>query len=506
MSRLFKKTLVVMIVLFGAIATATSAVSGWNLYTQATRDYESKGAAIARSIAGSSAELLHRDVATIQSLIDEFATIDGVAYIFVADESGDVVSHTFVPGIPEPVLRAQRDIQREGLRDDLITITWLEAGASLDAVDIAAPILAGAAGYAHVGMDRRLLRARARSAILGQQGAVFAVFLATIGVSWVLVNRISQPLNLLARHARTLAAKDFTSEPHVSGEVVALSERSHDEIGHLASSFIHMERALQQYIVNLRDTTAAKERIESELKVAHDIQMAMVPKTFALFRERQDCDLFAALVPAKEVGGDFYDFGFLDEAHLFMAIGDVAGKGVPAALFMAMTTTLLRSLQRHLQDPGQMLTRLNDELCRDNAMAMFVTLFVAVLDVLTGRLQFSNGGHNLPYVMSHGGIRTLANPTNGLALGAFDDVTYQTSEVILHAGDGLLLYTDGVTEAMDSSQHLLSEERLMEFLRTAGENAPDLLTQRLIDEVHRFAGGAEQSDDITVLALRYLGR
>jgi sigma-B regulation protein RsbU (phosphoserine phosphatase) len=173
---------------------------------------------------------------------------------------------------------------------------------------------------------------------------------------------------------------------------------------------------------------------------------------------------------------------------------------------MAMTTTLLRSLQRQLQDPGQMLARLNDELCRDNAMAMFVTLFVAVLDVRTGRLQFSNGGHNLPYVMSRGGIRTLANPGNGLALGAFDDVTYHTSEVMLDAGDGLLLYTDGVTEAMDSSQQLWSEGRLMEFLKTAEESAPDLLIQRLIDEVHRFAGGAEQSDDITVLALRYLGR
>ena len=211
MSRLFKKTLVVMIVLFGAIATATSAVSGWNLYTQATRDYESKGAAIARSVAGSSAELLHRDVATIQSLIDEFATIDGVAYVFVADESGDVVSHTFVPGIPEPVLRAQRDIHREGLRDDL-TITWLEAGASLDAVDIAAPILAGAAGYAHVGMDRRLLLARARSAILRQQGAVFAVFLATGGVSWVLVNRISQPA--VSKNSVQPIARDTT--PHDS--------------------------------------------------------------------------------------------------------------------------------------------------------------------------------------------------------------------------------------------------------------------------------------------------
>jgi len=269
-SRLFKKTLLVMILLFGLIAAATSAVAGWNLYAQSTRDYESKGAAIAHSVAESSAELLHRDVATIQTLIDEFATIDGVAYVLVADQSGEIVSHTFVPGVPEAVLAAQRRVQRQELRDEM-TITQLDAIGVGDAVDVAAPILAGAGGYVHVGMDRRLQRARIRTAILGQQAAVAAVFAGTILVSWLLVNRISRPLNLLAQHARNLAADNFSTASPVSSEVVALSSRSRDEIGLVASSFVHMERALRQFIVDLQETTAAKQRIESELKIAHDI-------------------------------------------------------------------------------------------------------------------------------------------------------------------------------------------------------------------------------------------
>jgi sigma-B regulation protein RsbU (phosphoserine phosphatase) len=265
-----------------------------------------------------------------------------------------------------------------------------------------------------------------------------------------------------------------------------------------------MERTLQQYLKNLQETTAAKERIESELKIAHDIQMSMVPKIFPPFPHRREFDVHAILVPAKEVGGDFYDFFFIDEDHLCFAIGDVSGKGVPASLFMAVTITLLKASTSRGSSPDEILSRLNEEICRDNSSCMFVTLFTAILDIRTGRVEYSNGGHNLPYLLSDGQIQPLDN-TGGMVLGAMEGVKYARNGMVLQPGDKLLLYTDGVTEAMDERENLFSERRLEEFLASVDNASPDDLTSGLVSEVRRFAAGAAQSDDITILALRYWG-
>ena len=169
--------------------------------------------------------------------------------------------------------------------------------------------------------------------------------------------------------------------------------RSKDEVGRLADSFSHMKNSLKQYIKELTETTAAKERIESELKVAHDIQMSLLPK---LFPERKEFDIYATLEPAREVGGDLYDFSLLEEDRLFFLVGDVSGKGVPAALFMAVAKTLLNRLAERCTDPSLVLTQVNKELCRENESSMFVTLFCGLLDFKTGDLLFSNAGHNPP--------------------------------------------------------------------------------------------------------------
>ncbi len=504
MSRLFTKTLLVMIVLFGVIAAASSGRAAWNLNRQLTREYESKGTALASSLANSSGELLAgRALPMIQSIVDQFETIEGVAYIFVGDANGDIVAHTFVPGIPEAAVRFHQEVKSRGLHDEVI-IRNLDVEGFSSVIAIAAPVLSGSAGYAHVGMDRSLIRARIRSVIIQQQALVLGVFLFAVLAAWVLVKRISRPLNLLAEHARTLATADFAAGSQVASEIEGLAKRQRDEIGELAASFVYMEKTLERYLADLRETTAAKERIESELAIARDIQMNMVPKQFPPFPERSECDLFATLEPAKEVGGDFYDFGFIDRDRLFITVGDVSGKGVPAALFMATTRTLLRATIGRTEGPEELMTRLNDEISRDNASAMFVTLFIAVLDVSTGRMRYCNAGHTLPYLLSAGRVQAIEN-TPGAAVGAFEGVRYQGNAIRLEPGDGLMLYTDGVTEAMNARDEQFSDRRLEGFLRSAGPSTSEDLTRRLLAEVRRFADGAPQSDDITIVTLQYAG-
>jgi sigma-B regulation protein RsbU (phosphoserine phosphatase) len=500
---LFTKTLVIIVVLFGIIATATSILSGWNLYRNLTQEYQSKGVAIAKSIADSSVEmLLNADVSTIQSVVDQFTEIEGVSYVIVFDGQGEAISHTFVPTVPGDVLELQRQTLTQAFNGGALT-NHLRVEGMGDFLDIALPILAGVAGYVHVGMDRSLIRSRIWSAVATQQALMFIIFSLSVLVAYALVNRISQPLKQLADHAGKLATQDF-SEPEIGpSDIDHLPKKSQDEVGKLAESFITMESALRQSVRELKETTAAKERIESELKIARDIQMSMVPKTFPPFPNRPEFDLYATLVPAREVGGDFYDFLFIDDNRLCFAIGDVSGKGIPAALFMAVTRTLFRTAATNVSQPDKILSLLNLETCRNNDSCMFVTVFCAVLDTRTGKVEYSNGGHNLPYLISHDEITTLKN-TGGMALGFTEDATYRSEKIVLRAGDGLFLYTDGVTEAMDDRGNQFSEPRLEAFLHQVNGSSATEIIHRAVDQVKHHSAGAPQSDDITVLTLKYL--
>jgi sigma-B regulation protein RsbU (phosphoserine phosphatase) len=283
-----------------------------------------------------------------------------------------------------------------------------------------------------------------------------------------------------------------------------LPKSSNDEVGELAESFITMEHALRQSVRDLKETTAAKERFESELTIAHDIQMSMVPKTFPPFPHRPEFELYATLVPAREVGGDFYDFFFIDYNHLCFVVGDVSGKGVPAALFMAVTRTLFRTAATKEKGPDKILSLLNLDICQGNDSCMFDTVFCAVLDIRTGEIDYSNGGHNLPYFVSHAETVPLRN-TGGMALGCVKDVNYRSEKITLQAGEGLFLYTDGVTEAMDDKGNQFSEIRLEQFLRQANGASVTEIIRGAVNQVQSHSAGAPQSDDITALALKYLG-
>lgn len=505
MSKLFQRTLVIMVVLFGIIAVATSLLSGWNLYRSLTEEFTSKGTAIARSIANSSVEiLLNRDASTIQAVIDQFTNIAGVAYVYVIDAHNDIISHTFVPGIPAEVLQASEEAPTRTFKED-IGVKELQIAGLGDVIDVSSPILAGVAGHVHVGMDKKLIRKRLFAVVVRQQGLIFVIFLLSMVLAYGLVSRISQPLRRLAEHAKGLATHDFAAAEDTQSDAIApLASGSRDEVGELAASLIYMEQELRKSIRNLTETTAAKERIESELQIARDIQMSILPKIFPPFPDRPEFDLYAMIEPAKEVGGDFYDFFFIDDDCLYFVIGDVSDKGVPASLFMAVTKTLLRAKTAPNMMPDEILAQVNNELCVDNDTNMFVTVFCARLHTRTGSLWYSNGGHNPPYRLSASGKVEALERTGGLVLGVMEDTPYQTKQTTLRQGDGLFLYTDGITEAMDTQGNLFSDERLQTCLRQTSGASPRDIIRGVVDEVKRFASTAPQSDDMTALALTYL--
>ena len=248
-----------------------------------------------------------------------------------------------------------------------------------------------------------------------------------------------------------------------------------------------------------------KDRMQQELDVGRDIQLSMVPLDFATSPEHADVSLFARLQPAREVGGDFYDFQFVGDTRLFLCIGDVSDKGVPAALFMAVTKTLIRSRSTDDLSPGSILTRVNDELSRDNAQCMFVTLFAAILELQTGELVYSNAGHNPPYVLRQGGAVESLGDRHGPLAGARRGIAYGESRGTLRPGDTLLAYTDGVTEAINARGELFSPPRLAALLETAPSPSPRKLVDGIVEAVNAFAEAAEQADDITLLAVQRRG-
>jgi len=251
-------------------------------------------------------------------------------------------------------------------------------------------------------------------------------------------------------------------------------------------------------------TEAEKRVMEGELAAAHEIQMSILPKIFPAFPERKEFDLHAILEPAREVGGDLYDFYSLDEDRLFFVIGDVSGKGVPASLFMAITMTLFKVNVEGGGSPAEVMTRVNDQLSRDNDAAMFVTTVCGVLDVPTGELTLANGGHNPPLILGADGLRAVAGVPS-MVVGAMEGIPYPLLTETLKPGEVLVLFTDGVTEAMNGVDEAYGDDRLAdELLKVASRPAADI-TQAILDDIRLFTGETPQSDDITLLALRYSG-
>lgn len=258
-----------------------------------------------------------------------------------------------------------------------------------------------------------------------------------------------------------------------------------------------------RHALKARDELVAVQR---DLATATRIQQSLLPKTFPPFPHRPEIDVYAQMLTAKEVGGDFYDYYFIDEDRLAFAVGDVSGKGIPAAIYMAVSRTLLKAIAHQIVNPGEVLRKLNNLLIPESDARTFVTIFFAVMNVHTGEVQYSNGGHNLPYHLRATGEIEQLPMTDGIFLGKFAHIDFETRRLHLGKGDSLFLYTDGVPEAMNPEMELYQEERLESYLQsTRGCGIQEIISGSFVD-LKKHTCNAPQSDDITIMALRYAGK
>ncbi len=271
--------------------------------------------------------------------------------------------------------------------------------------------------------------------------------------------------------------------------------------------FMSLSCGINTMVSALKNAIAeAKGRIDTELQVAKAIQHSALPETKRLPCIGIDFEINAEMYTAKEVGGDFYDFFFADADHLVFTVADVSGKGIPAALFMMKCKTLINSIAESEHSPAAILTEANERLCEGNEMEMFVTVWLGIFEISSGRLRFANAGHNLPLLARSGGSFEYLSGTSGLVLGGMDGVKYKEFELVLDCGDSIFLYTDGVTEAIDGNESAYGEERLKKVLDMCCDRIPSELTERVKDDLSSFTKGEPQFDDVTLLALRVLSR
>lgn len=323
----------------------------------------------------------------------------------------------------------------------------------------------------------------------------------------LITNRnVVQPIKQLSAHMGAFNKDADTLE------LASFVTKSQDEIGVMAQSFNNMAKNIKEYVENLRVVTADKQRIATELNVANTIQSSMLPRMFPYPPDRREFSVYATMEPAKSVGGDFYDFYVLHglEAtgtHLVFVIADVSGKGIPAALFMAITQSLLKTRAMQGETPAHIFASVNDQLCQNNDAGMFVTAYMGLLELSTGKLTVANAGHNPPLLRRRDGIYEWLRHKSGFVLAGMEHMMYTDIELQLEPGDRLFLYTDGVTEALNPEQELYGEKRLEETLNASDKNPMGVmeLLPYIKESIDKFANGAEQADDVTMLVLDWFG-
>lgn len=340
---------------------------------------------------------------------------------------------------------------------------------------------------------------RAIQTVLVLVALVCAAAVAVVAMASVaLARKLTTPLSHLLEGVERIGGGDLTTQ---------LEVHTGDEIETLANAFNHMTASLQQHIRDLTAVTAEKERIGAELNVATKIQKDMLPNIFPAFPERREFDIYATMDPAKEVGGDFYDFFMVDDTHLAVVMADVSGKGVPAALFMVIAKTIIKNQALTGESLDQVFQRANDQLCENDGEGLFVIAFMGLLDLKDGGFTYVNAGHNPPLLRRKGGTYEYLKLDPGFVLAGLEGMTYDTAHLTLAPGDTLYLYTDGVTEALNPEEELFGEDRLRAALNNP--QAIHLPVAQLLPylraALEQYARGAEQADDITMLGITYRG-
>ncbi len=327
---------------------------------------------------------------------------------------------------------------------------------------------------------------------------VFAILAAIIITNFFRM-QVFAPINRVSDEASRFARENTKGRP--------LGKLSpYKELHILANSIDTMETQMLNYVDDLTTITAERERINTELSFASAIQENALPNTFPAFPDRKEFDIFASMRPAKEVGGDFYNFFLVDDDHLALMIGDVSGKGVPAALFMMMSNIMLKFSISSGGSPGEILQEVNDAICQENRQDMFVTLWLGILELSTGKLVGANAGHEDAAICRKGGEFELLTSKHGIIIGAFPGVKYKEFEILLEAGDKIFIYTDGVPEATDADDNMFTLKRMIDVLNSLKEGSPQEILEGVYRSVEEFAGSAPQFDDLTMLGLEYKGK
>lgn len=510
---------------------------GEPVWTDVMDDAYGRGLGIVCAMPVYDGEHRFRAVAAAGALLDDInrnimeTKIGESGYVFVLNESGQVILSPMIRkdengGViredflesENPQLRAAARLMMEGgsgvtdlkLPDGagrevymaytpLNTLPWF-IGAVIDVEEVVAP----------AAESERVIAASAQAAAATVNryiGMIFLLFAIVLSISVALTfifgnvftERLVRPLDQLTAGVREISAGNLAAQITID---------TGDEIQVLAGAFNAMTTELAEYMANLTRVTADKERIATELSVATQIQTSMLPCIFPAFPERSEFDIFASMHAAKEVGGDFYDFFLIDHARLAVVMADVSGKGVPAALFMVIAKTLIKNHAQIGLAPARVFETVNDQLCESNDAGMFVTAFMGILEIETGKFTYANAGHNPPLLSREGRPFEWLETAPGFVLAGMEGISFTEREIMLHEGDRLFLYTDGVTEALNQEQDLYTERRLLQFFNSGvmDQKSVEEILEAESGDIRRFASGAAQADDITMLVLKINGR
>ncbi|MCR4818724.1 MAG: SpoIIE family protein phosphatase [Fretibacterium sp.] len=537
-SNLTVQILTGVVVAFGALCCVVSCIGYYGFTEALEAQYESKAANTARTAATyitpgflSSVDMMSTNWRMQYDLIrkewQRLADTQGSTFIYLYNVSPPVYEHVsvllsvmnssanykvfhsgIIVDLPEVYHSAFREVCEEGKSSAVVKVYRKEYSSdeykSGDHITVVLPVRSSQGEVqAVLGVELQMKELQnVRSTYVRHVLLATAVLLlAALFVCGLSLDRhLLTPIQRVAREALRFARENTRPSAPLTQSI-----RSANEIGQLARTIDQMEIDIRDYIENLTRVTREKEQIEAELNVATQIQADMLPRKFPPFPDRREFEIYASMTPAREVGGDFYDFFFIDGDHLALVIADVSGKGVPAALFMVIAKTLIKTRAQMGGSPQEILADVNTQLCDGNEAGLFVTVWLGIFEISTGKMAAANAGHEYPAVRRAGGTWELVKTKNSPAVAVMDGMKFRGTEFELKPGDSLYLYTDGVAEATNADNELYGTDRMICALDRHMDEPVEELLVSMKREVDSFVGDAPQFDDITMMGLRYLG-